>query len=194
MLRNLINGKIYVGSSENLFNRLSFYYSPVKMKSALKQGKSHICSALFKHGHSSFSLSILEYCDPDKCIEREKYFIHSLQSEYNIIRDPTLPPMSGRTHSEESKIIMSNAAKKSYNSGRFKTAVNHPNYGKSKVAGSGRLPQQIEVTDIKNNTTTTYDSISVAARTLNIDLRRISEYFTNNQQKPYKGQYTFKKL
>jgi hypothetical protein len=32
-----------------------------------------------------------------------------------------------------------------------------------------------------------------AGRALNIDYTRIVKYFANNQQKPYKGQYTFKK-
>src|SRR5947209_4034993 len=53
--------------------------------------------------------------------------------------------------------------------------------------------KKIEVTDIKNNTTTSYNSISAAAISLNINRSRISEYFSKNQQKPYKGQYTFKK-
>jgi hypothetical protein len=33
-----------------------------------------------------------------------------------------------------------------------------------------------------------------AARALNIHISIINKYFANNQQKPYKGQYTFKKL
>jgi len=53
--------------------------------------------------------------------------------------------------------------------------------------------QQIEVSDIKNNTTTYYDSISEAARALNINKSVIDMFFKNNQQKPYKGQYTFTK-
>jgi len=53
---------------------------------------------------------------------------------------------------------------------------------------------RIEVTDNKNDTTTSYDSMSAAAIALNINKRRISAYFLNNQVKPYKGRYTFKKL
>jgi len=53
---------------------------------------------------------------------------------------------------------------------------------------------QIEVTDIKNNITTSYGSIREAARALNIRKSVIDMYFTRNQQKPYKGRYTFKKL
>jgi group I intron endonuclease len=138
--------------------------------------------------------------------------------------------MFGRKHSDVSKKIMSDAQKKSENSGRFKKGENHPNYGKTlnddtkkimsdakkgeKNPNYGQTPSKetrkkisdalkgknspnsskIEVTDIKNNTTNSYDSIREAARALNINNATIVKYFANNQQKPYKGQYTFKKL
>jgi len=118
--------------------------------------------------------------------------------------------MSGRTHSNESKQIMSDAKQgiTGENHPRFgqnhsndtkkimsdaKKGENNPNYGK-KVEGSGTPSQAIEVTDIKNNTTISYDSISEAARALNINPTSIVKYFANNQQKPYKGIYTFNKL
>jgi len=81
MWKNRINGKCYVGSAENLSNRLSFYYSNSSMESLIKKSKSHICSALLKDGRSNFSLEIIEYCEPDKCIQREKYYIDLLGSE-----------------------------------------------------------------------------------------------------------------
>ena len=105
--------------------------------------------------------------------------------------------MSGRTHSDATKKQISDTAKQSDNSGRFKTGENNPNYGKKskpRPVGSGKPSQQIEVTDIKNNTTTSYDSISEAARALNFpNHKAISNYIRQNQQKPYKAQYIFKK-
>jgi group I intron endonuclease len=76
----------------------------------LQQNKSYIYSAIIKYGLKNFSLEILEYCEPSKLLIREKYYI-DLGSKYNIIKDQTLPPMSGRKHSEESKTIMSDAKK-----------------------------------------------------------------------------------
>jgi len=94
-------------------------------------------------------------------------------------------PMFGQNHTEETKIIMSDAKKGEKN----------PMFNKSRPEGSGRPSQQIEVTDVKNNTTTYYDSIREAARELNLTNHTIiSNYIKNNQQKPYKGQYTFKKI
>jgi len=167
MWKNIINKKQYIGSANDLSKRLSFYYSNQSMESLLKRSQTHICSALLKHGSSNFSLEIIEFCEPEKCIEREKYYINFFKSEYNIIKDPTLPPMSGRNHSEDTKQIMSDTAKKIDNSGRFKT-------GQPRIEGAGRPSQQIEVTDIKNNTTISYNSMSAAAIALNINIRRIS--------------------
>jgi group I intron endonuclease len=62
----------------------------------------YICNSLLKHGYQNFSLTILEYCQPYKCLQREDYYFKLLKPEYNIAKDPTAP-MSGRNHSEESK-------------------------------------------------------------------------------------------
>jgi group I intron endonuclease len=63
----------------------------------------YIYRSLLKHGYSNFGLEILEYCSSGKLIEKEKYYIKLLNPEYNIIQDPTLPPMSNREHSEETR-------------------------------------------------------------------------------------------
>ena len=68
----------------------------------------------------------------------------------------------------------------------------HPMFGKSKPQGSGKLSKKIEVTDIVNNTTSIYDSISAAALGLNIRQTTISTYISKNQKKPYKDRYVFK--
>jgi group I intron endonuclease len=199
----------------NLSERLLFYYSFKAMENYLKKNKSYIYNAILKQGHYNFSLIIIEYCDKEKCLEREGYYLQTLNPEYNLAKEPGAP-MSGRKHLEETKTIMSEAKKgeKNYNfgrtfsdetkqimsdiakkidhSGRFKTGENNPNYGQ-KVEGSGKPSQVIEVTDIKNNTTTSYDSISEASKALKIHPTVISKYFSRNQNKPYKGKYTFKK-
>jgi len=92
-------------------------------------------------------------------------------------------PNYGKTHSNKTKTKISDAL-----------VGNTNKKGKPRTEGSGKPSQQIEVTNIKNNITTSYDSIHEAARALNISQASISIYFKNNQQKPYKGEYTFKKL
>jgi len=51
---------------------------------------------------------------------------------------------------------------------------------------------QIEVTDTKTNTSTTYHAIRAAARALSIDRRYIEHYIYLKQDKPVLGRYTFK--
>jgi group I intron endonuclease len=65
-----------------------------------------ICRALLKYGYSNFSLTILEYCEPCKCLEREGYYFLLLNPEYNTAKEPGAP-MSGHTHSDETRQIIS---------------------------------------------------------------------------------------
>lgn len=68
--------------------------------------------------------------------------------------------------------------------------------GQKKPAGSGNgiPPQKISVFDKDTNESTIFCSINAAARALNINPGRITEFFKNNTQKPYKGRYIFAKL
>jgi hypothetical protein len=84
--------------------------------------------------------------------------------------------MLGRTHSEESKKKISDSKK-----------------GAAQPLGTGKPSQSIEVTDIKKNTKTIYDSISAAARALDIPGHRSLQYSLTTG-KAYKKRYTFKKL
>jgi group I intron endonuclease len=200
-----------------------------------------ICQALLKYDYYNFSLEIIEYCEVSELLTREKYYI-DLGSEYNIVKDPTIPPMSGRNHSDESKTKISDSQKKIDHSGRFKTGEDHPMFGHNhsdetktkisdshkKIDHSGRFKigedhpmfgktgennpnfgktlseetktkisdtmkghkgaaqstsQKIEVTDVKTNNKTSYNSLREAARALEIDVSIISQYFKNNRTK-----------
>jgi group I intron endonuclease len=60
-----------------------------------------IYKAILKHGHSNFSLEILEYCDRDSVIAREQYYLDHLEHEYNL--SPTAGSRLGYRHTEETK-------------------------------------------------------------------------------------------
>jgi len=85
-LNSLVTGKSYVGSSKDLNNRLRSYYSTSNMERIVNKEKSIIYKAVLKHGHSNFSLDIIEYCEPDKLIKREQYYFDLLKPEYNILQ------------------------------------------------------------------------------------------------------------
>jgi len=91
MFQNKINDKRYIGSSEDLRNRMYSYYNNNHL---LRNKSMAICCALIKHGYSNFSLTILEYCEVAELLIREKHYWDIFNPEYNIAQDPTAP-MSG---------------------------------------------------------------------------------------------------
>jgi len=160
MFENTINGKRYIGSSENLKRRFSYYFY---INYLLKNNSMYICNSLIKYGYCNFSFTILEYCEPDKCLIREKHYLDLFKPEYNIAQDPTAP-MSGRIHSDETKQILSDAKKGQTLSDETRKQISDALKGQPKTEGSEKPCQAIEVTDIKNDTTIFYDSISEAAK------------------------------
>lgn len=73
LITNIINGKIYVGSTNN------FYERNVRHRRRLKIGthdNPHLRSAVLKYGIDNFVFSILEYCEVQNLIEREQFWIN----------------------------------------------------------------------------------------------------------------------
>jgi group I intron endonuclease len=201
MFTNLINGKKYIGSSIDLRNRFYQYYSIKYLES---DNCMPICMALLKYGYHKFSLEILEYCKEKDTLIRERHYFYLLSPKYNISLDPTATFLgrthsdetrkqmsdthTGSKHSDETRQKMSETRKKMDNSGHFKT-------GHKKVEGSGRASQEIEVIDLEEKTTITYNSMGEAARALDLPRHNtISKYILRNQTKPYKDRYIFKKV
>lgn len=115
---NLTNNKTYIGSSVDIGHRLSCYFSLRHIERWKKT--SIICKALIKYGYSGFKLEIFEYCTPKNCIEREQYYLDTLNPEYNILKaagsvlgfkhsEETLMKFRARKHTEETKAKISSA-------------------------------------------------------------------------------------
>lgn len=183
MWTNKLNGKKYVGSSVDLRRRLLEYYNVNRM---LNEKSMPINVALLKYGYTNFSLTILEICDKDSLMPREKHFFEVYSPEYNILKTPGSPARgSGWTHSEATIENMRIAASKTFKSPEFLTKL-------SKGQPTGI---EVEVTDLEAqapNNTTTYHAIRAAARALDIDKRYIEHYIYLKQDKPVLGRYTFK--
>jgi group I intron endonuclease len=102
-IRNLLNGKSYVGSAIDLYNRWSVH------RTRLKQGNhhnKHLQNAWNKYGEDAFVFEVLESCsgsvDDLEC--REQFWMDKLDSVrngYNLA--PTARSTLGIKHSEESR-------------------------------------------------------------------------------------------
>jgi len=62
-----------------------------------------------KYGHSSFSITILEYCEKSELNEREQYYLDNLEPDYNILKNAA--SFLGYTPTEEAKAKISKALK-----------------------------------------------------------------------------------
>lgn len=67
---NLINGKMYIGSSKNLVNRATNHRKNLKDN---KHSNKHLQSSYNKYGGENFIFEVIEYCD--NYVEREQYWM-----------------------------------------------------------------------------------------------------------------------
>nr|YP_009072334.1 GIY-YIG endonuclease [Sclerotinia borealis]AHX82998.1 GIY-YIG endonuclease [Sclerotinia borealis] len=171
---NNLNGDSYIGSGVDLNKRLYHYYSLKLMQLYVEKRKSYIYSALIKHGYSNFTLEIMEYCDKDKVIEREQYYLNILKPKYNLLK--TAGSRYGFEHSEFTREKMSLSQK------GHKGSFNQPN---AKI---------LMVTDLETNSSTYYDSINLAAKALNCGDSSILKNLKSKTGKAYKGRCVFKLL
>lgn len=177
---NRLNGKKYVGSSVNLRRRLLEYYNINRL---LNENSMPINTALLKYGYQNFSFTILEFCDLDNLMSREKYFFDVYSPEYNILNIPGSPSRgSGWKHSEATIENMRVAA---LNRDKSLAAVD-------KLSAAQPNSIKVEVIDLETNISTVYNAIKAAARALGIDRRYIEQYIYLNQDKPVFNKYTFK--
>lgn len=78
MIINKINGKKYIGLSNNMKRRKYEHFAPHRANS-----KMHISKAITKYGRDKFEFITLENCTVDKLAEREQYWIKLYKPEYN---------------------------------------------------------------------------------------------------------------
>lgn len=198
----LDSNTMYVGSSVNLYRRLKKYYSKANL-SLNSQSKIH--NALVHHGHSAFSLTILEYIDVTNLpedqiknfiIKREQYYIDFIKPEYNILRvagsllgfkhsaDTLLKfrnrideknSMFNKTHSAETKLTMS------------QMKIGKPRSEETRLRLSLTNSRKVFIFTNEKKIIKDFNSYSEAAEYLNCSIRTLSRYIDKN--KLYKKQF-----
>ena len=82
MFTNLINKKRYIGKASDLRERLKFYSNNKALQEATD--KSRIARAILEFGMDKFSFSIIEHCEPELLLKRERFYIKVFKPQYNI--------------------------------------------------------------------------------------------------------------
>lgn len=124
-----------------------------------------IYKSLLKNGYSNFSLEILEYCAPEKCIKREQHYLNLLKPEYNILN--TAGSLLGFKHSNETKAKIFAYLKTLYANLKFKAKrleqlkrlrSNPEQQAKRLEHSYASKVKRVSVLDTKKNETTIYPS------------------------------------
>jgi group I intron endonuclease len=102
-ITNIINGKCYIGSAMKLGDRRNDHFNDLIKN---KHYNSRLQNAINKYGIKKFKFEIIEFCSPDKLIEREQNYFDILKPEYNICK--VAGNMLGFKHSKKTKELLSN--------------------------------------------------------------------------------------
>lgn len=120
IIRNKVNNKIYVGSTDHLKKRWSAHRHLLENK---KHHSKHLQSAYNKHGKENFLFEIYKKVNENELLVEEQKALDCLKpfgkNGYNVARTAG-SPMKGKNHTGEVKAIL-----------RAKLSGNkHPHYGK----------------------------------------------------------------
>ena len=106
------NEHIYIGSSKNLYMRLLEHRRDLSNN---KHSNNYLQRLSNKYGTENLNIEILEYCELDKRIIREKFYIDKFKSNMNL-KDPFTNELS-----ESSKIKLGNSVRQGIIDGKYKT-------------------------------------------------------------------------
>lgn len=148
---HIASGKYYIGSAIDISKRLKSYYSAYYLNRQLSSNSSAIYRAILKYGYSAFSIDIIEYCEINRVIEREQYYLDLLKPEYNILK--TAGSVVGLKHSKSSidRIRISNIGRK------------HSSITKLNIALNSFKAKAVTVTKLKTGEINQFTSIRSAA-------------------------------
>lgn len=82
VIRNLINQKVYVGKSKNIYKRLHQHLTDIKIENRRKNENRYLLNSVLKHGIENFDYYVIEYTLNDDNIlsERELHWMKQLES------------------------------------------------------------------------------------------------------------------
>lgn len=120
---NWLDGKVYIGSAgKSLRTRLKQHRNALR---ANRHQNRHLQNAWNRDGEESFVFSVIERCEPGKCIEREQAWIDDCLASgvelYNHYLNAASP--LGSKHTEETKAHLSEVRKRLWQDPEFKAKM-----------------------------------------------------------------------
>lgn len=82
-IENLINGKIYIGSSVDLLGRKNAHFSQLNRNI---HGNKKLQNSFNKYGKDNFNFKILVKCPPEYRLKLEQWFIDNLKPWFNLYK------------------------------------------------------------------------------------------------------------
>lgn len=97
-IRNVVNNKVYIGSSVNIKKRINRHKNDLKSNI---HSNEHLLKSFNKYGIDNFIFSIIEECNKEDLIDREIYYINFYDSldykkGYNLSIPVEHPVMKAR--------------------------------------------------------------------------------------------------
>lgn len=132
-IKNLINNKVYIGSSFNTSERWGDHLYSLKKNTHVNR---YLQRAFNKHGEKSYKFEVIETCSNEKLIGREQYWMDyykSYQRRYGYNLSPTAGSCLGVKHTDEAKLNMSKAKKGVPLSDEAKQNMRKPKSDKAKL-------------------------------------------------------------
>jgi group I intron endonuclease len=150
-IKNIVNGKCYIGQTIDLYNREHTHFYSLENN---KKYNKHLQYAWNKYGKNNFVFSVLLYCEEFELTKYERFFDNyykELNLSYNIrecvdsnkgitfsleTKEKMSKSAKGKSKSEKTRKKMSESKKGRIISEDTKkklsiinTGINHPNYG-----------------------------------------------------------------
>jgi group I intron endonuclease len=203
-ITNLINNKIYIGSTYSFKKRKN---SHINLLNLDKHGNRHLQNAWNKYGEESFKFEILEKCEVCSLIEREQYYINNLKPDYNILKIAN--SLKGYTHSEKTKKVISEKMKQRIFTEKHKENIrksylgkkgkDHPAFGKKRnqeqISKMKKvLYKKVHQYDLNLNFIQTFSSVLEASDFTKISASSIASVARRKSKNPKKYIWRYEKI
>lgn len=199
LIRNLVNDHIYIGSTSQSFEERKYQHF-IDLKGN-HHGNKHLQSAYNKYGEENFFFEILEYCNPELCLEIEQSYLDFIfdpnlfpeETVYNLSKYAG-SPMKGLNHSQEvrdkiSKIHSGKAHSKEWNEKVSRTKKGKKKNLKSIIKSAIGHQKAVLQFDKDMNLIMEYKSLTEASRITEISITSISYACRKYNNQKFAGNY-----